>query len=135
MFLTRFACLDLKFSIFLSQYACCDFLSQYAYCVVQYMRAICILQCNMDSFLLNQKGLEAMSKLPKNFCNMHIACCNMHIAIESILPLTHVQITLIFSFRESSVLYYLLCYILSHMYFFRRISDSQFTSLIHDFEE
>jgi len=56
------------------------------------MRAICILRCNIDidSFLLNQKGLESMSILPKNFCNMHIARCNMHIAIESILPLTHI---------------------------------------------
>jgi hypothetical protein len=44
----------------------------------------------MDSFLLNKKGLEEMFILPKNFCNMHIAHCNMHIAIESILPLTHV---------------------------------------------
>jgi len=44
---------------------------------------------NMDSFLLNKKGLEEISILPKNFCNMHIARCNMHIAIESILPLTH----------------------------------------------
>jgi hypothetical protein len=44
----------------------------------------------MDSFLLNKKGLEEVSILPKNFCNMHIARRNMHIAIESILPLTHV---------------------------------------------
>jgi len=37
----------------------------------------------MDSFLLNQKGLEEVSiLLPKIFCNMHTA-------IESILPLTH----------------------------------------------
>jgi hypothetical protein len=43
----------------------------------------------MDSFLLNQKGLEEVSILPKNFCNVHITCRNMHIAIESILPLTH----------------------------------------------
>ncbi len=37
-------------------------------------------RCNMDSFLLNKKGLEEMSILPKIFCNMHIAICNMHIA-------------------------------------------------------
>ena len=30
-----------------------------------------------------------MSILPKNICNMHIARRNMHIAIESILSLTH----------------------------------------------
>ena len=40
-------------------------------------------RCNMDSFLLNKKGLEEVSILPKNFCNMHITRCNMHIAIES----------------------------------------------------
>ena len=32
-----------------------------------------------------------MSILPKKICNMHIACHNMHIAIESILPLTHAR--------------------------------------------
>jgi len=48
-----------------------------------------ILQSNIDSFLINQKGLGDISILPKNFCNMYIACCNMHIAIESILPLTY----------------------------------------------
>ena len=53
------------------------------------MRAVCILRCNIDSFLLNKKGLESMSILHKNFCNMHIARRNMHIAIESILPLTY----------------------------------------------
>jgi hypothetical protein len=42
----------------------------------------------MDSFLLNKKCLEEVSILPKNFYNMHIARRNMHIAIESILPLT-----------------------------------------------
>jgi hypothetical protein len=41
-------------------------------------------RCNMDSFLLNKKGLEEMSILPKIFCNMHIARRNMHISIESI---------------------------------------------------
>ena len=35
MCLTRFARLDLKYPIFLSQYAFCDFVSQYAYCDVQ----------------------------------------------------------------------------------------------------
>jgi hypothetical protein len=45
----------------------------------------------MDSFLLNKKGLEEVSILHKNFCNMHIARRNMHIAIKSILPLTHAR--------------------------------------------
>ena len=49
----------------------------------------------MDSFLLNKKGLEEVSILPKNFCNMHIARRNMHIAIESILPLTYVPLSLV----------------------------------------
>jgi hypothetical protein len=40
-------------------------------------------------FSKNQKDLESMSILPKNFCNMHIARRNKHIAIESILPLTY----------------------------------------------
>jgi len=53
--------------------ATCTICVQYAYCDV------------IDSFLLNQKGLESMSILPKNFCNVHIARRNMHIAIESIL--------------------------------------------------
>ena len=45
----------------------------------------------MDYFLLIQmKGLEEVSILPQIFCNMHIAHCNMHIAIEPILPLTHI---------------------------------------------
>ena len=43
----------------------------------------------IDSFLLNKKGLEELSILHKNFCNMHIARRNMHIATESILRLTH----------------------------------------------
>ncbi len=43
-----------------------------------------------DYFLLNQKDLEFITMLPKIFCNMHIACPNMHIAIESILPLTDI---------------------------------------------
>jgi hypothetical protein len=34
-------------------------------------------------FLLNQKDLEYKTILPKIFCNMHIARCSMHIAIES----------------------------------------------------
>jgi len=61
-----------------------------ALCILQ--RAICmqyLLRCNIDSFLLNKKGLESMSILPKNFCNMYIARRNMHIAIEFILPLTY----------------------------------------------
>ena len=54
------------------------------------MRAVCILRCNIDSFLLNQKGLESMSILHKKLCNMHIARRNMHIAIESILPIKYI---------------------------------------------
>jgi hypothetical protein len=38
---------------------------------------------------LNQKDLESKTLLPKIFCNMHIARRNLHIVIESILPLTH----------------------------------------------
>ena len=66
-----------------------------AICMLRFFIAICILRraicvrCNIDCFLLNQKDLESMSILPKNFCNMHIARCNKHIAIESILPLTY----------------------------------------------
>jgi len=59
----------------------------------------------MDYFLLNKKGLEEMSILPKIFCNMHIARCNMHIAIESILPLTHVRVSLIFAIIISFMLF------------------------------
>ena len=44
------------------------------------------------------------------------------------------RINLIFS-RIISFICYLLCVLLSHLYFFRRISDSQFRSCIHDFEE
>jgi hypothetical protein len=46
-----------------------------------------------------------MSILPKNFCNMHIARRNMHIAIESILPLTHVRVSLIFAIIVSFMLF------------------------------
>jgi len=83
MCLTRFARLDLKFPIYCNMHAAIFYdiaiCMQYAYCDA------------IDSFLLNQKGLESMSILHKKFCNMHIACHNMHIAIESILPLTHAQ--------------------------------------------
>ncbi len=88
--LTRFASLDVKFPIYLSQYACCDFYRNMHIATCN-MHAICMqyAYCDaIDSFLLNQKGLESMSILPKNFCNMHIARRKMHIAIESILPLT-----------------------------------------------
>ncbi len=46
-------------------------------------------RCNVDSFLLNQKGLEEVYILPKICCNMQFARRNMHIVIESVLPLTH----------------------------------------------
>jgi hypothetical protein len=41
---------------------------------------------------VTMKGLEELSILHKNFCNMHIARRNMHIATESILRLTRTQI-------------------------------------------
>ncbi len=53
---------------------------------------------HLNLFLLNQKDLESKTILPKIFCNMHIAHRNMHIAIKSILPLTHTQ-------RSSSLQY------------------------------
>ena len=43
-----------------------------------------------------------------------------------------VRITYTFFFENHQLLFAVL---LSHMYFFRRISDSQFTSWIHEFEE
>jgi len=63
-----------------------------------FYRNMHIATCNMRavycdaivSFLLNKKGLESMSILHKKLCNIHIARRNMHIAIESILPLTYV---------------------------------------------
>ncbi len=56
-------------------------------------------RCNIDSFLLNKKGLEELSILHKNFCNMHIARRNMHIATESTLRLTYT--TCLFLYRLS----------------------------------
>ena len=52
------------------------------------MHAICILQCNMDSFLLKQKGLESMSILPKK--NLQYAYCALQYGYcdRIILPLT-----------------------------------------------
>ena len=91
MCLTRFAHLDLKFPIFFIEICMLRFFYRIMHIATCNMHAICILQCNIDSFLLNQKGLKSMSILHKKFCNMHIACRNMHIAIESILPLTHAQ--------------------------------------------
>ncbi len=46
---------------------------------------------HLNPFHLNQKDLESKTILPKIFCNMHIARRKMHIAIESILPLTYMQ--------------------------------------------
>jgi hypothetical protein len=69
------------------------------------MRAICILRCNIDSFLLNQKGLESMSILPKNFCNMHMSqyayCDRIHIAsnICTIVPRVPFRLYVIFYVR------------------------------------
>jgi hypothetical protein len=47
---------------------------------------------HLNPFPQNQKDLEEISILRKNFCHMHIACCNMHIAKESILRLTFTSI-------------------------------------------
>jgi len=94
MCLTRFAHFDLKFPFFYRNMHAAIFYRniQTATCN---MRAICILRCNKDSFLPNQKGLESMSILPKNFCKMHIGRHNMQIAIEYRLPLTHIPISLV----------------------------------------
>jgi hypothetical protein len=45
---------------------------------------------HLNLFPLNQKDLEEISILRKKICHMHIACCNMHIAKESILRLTYI---------------------------------------------
>ncbi len=79
MCLTRFAHLDLKFPIFHRNMHALIFYRN-MHIVTCNMSARCILRCNIDPFLLNQKGLEEMSMLPKKF---------LHIAIESILPLTY----------------------------------------------
>ncbi len=49
---------------------------------------------HLNPFPLNQKDLEEISILRKNFSHMHIACCNMHIVKESILRLTYVHETI-----------------------------------------
>ena len=88
MCLTRFAHLDLNFPIFFRNMHAAIFYRNMHIATCN-MRVLCILRCNIDSFFLNKKGLESMSILHKNFCKMHIAHCNMHILIESILPLTY----------------------------------------------
>ncbi len=45
---------------------------------------------HLNPFPLNQKDLEEISILREIFRHMHIACCNMHIAKESILRLTYI---------------------------------------------
>ena len=78
----------LEVSNLLLQYACCNFYRN-THIVSCNMHAICILWYNIDSFLLNQKGLVDISILLKNiYCKMHIARSNMRIVLESILPLT-----------------------------------------------
>jgi hypothetical protein len=72
MCLTRFAYLDLKFPISLSQYACWDIII--AIYVLQ--RAICILQCNTDFFLLNEIVLVLYV-----YCGKKNATCILHVAI------------------------------------------------------
>ncbi len=53
---------------------------------------ICLISnAHLNPFPLNQKDLEEISILRKIFRHMHIACCNMHIAKESIMRLTHIQ--------------------------------------------
>ncbi len=47
---------------------------------------------HLNWFLLNQKVLEEISILHKKICHMHIACCNMRIAKESILRLTYIPV-------------------------------------------
>jgi hypothetical protein len=49
---------------------------------------------HLNTFPLNQKDLEEISILRKFFRHVHIACCNMHIAKESILRLTFVCLAL-----------------------------------------
>ncbi len=64
-----------------------------------------------DYFFLNQKNLESKTILPKIFCNMHIARCNMHIAIESILPLTYrPQTKRMICHCIGAIWWYILCY-------------------------
>jgi len=60
--LTRFARLDLKFPIFYRNMHAAIFYRNMHIATCN-MSAICILRCNIDFFLLNQKGLESMSIL------------------------------------------------------------------------
>ncbi len=70
------------------------------------MRAISMLRCNIDSFLLNQKGLDSMSILPKNFCNMHIAlllvlaCCTIVVCRDSRKHMLHRDVSHFYSVRK-----------------------------------
>ena len=59
-------------------------------------RAICV---PMDSFLLNKKGLESMSILHKNFCNMHIARRNR----GRLCPMSEIVCFLVLIFTYSHV--------------------------------
>ncbi len=95
------------------------------------MHAVSILRCKIDSFLLNKKGLESMSILHKNFCNMHIARRNMHIAIESILPLTHTPYT--FSV-EIFLLFSVLCHIIVCICVCFMSHQSRFLSFLREAE-
>jgi hypothetical protein len=66
-----------------------------------YCHMICLnSNTHLNPFPLNRKDLESKTILPKIFCNMHIARCNMHIAIESILPLTHTHGSSICSYKN-----------------------------------
>ena len=75
MCLTRFAHLDLKFPFFYCNMHAAIFYRNMHVAACN-MGAICILRCNMDSFLLNQKGLEEVS-----ICLKFSAICILRIAI------------------------------------------------------
>ena len=57
----------------------------------------------LNPFPLNQKDLEEISILHNIFRHMHIACCNMHIAKESILHLTYVHDQLLIIISSSGM--------------------------------
>ena len=60
----------------------------------------------IDSFLLNQKDLEEISIL-RFFNNMHIACRNMHVAIEYIASSTYLWRSPSSDYAPSEISYFL----------------------------
>ena len=83
----------------------------------------------IDSFLLNQKDLEEISIL-RFFNNMHIACRNMHVAIEYIASSTYLW--------RSNIKRYLINHLISTMlsgqcfvFLFRRLTHFE-KYLTHD---